>query len=207
METVKKFKTLVLFSIITVLVAILFLKGCDNTPADSTIDTEEHFRDSIKFHSTHVDTTYFIDTIPYILEIPVMRPDTITDNKRGTYNLIYNNPIEDSLINGNIYTMTANDGTLVEQKLTYLPLFPKYITIKDSIYLEVKDSVYHTHTKEVNWALSAGAQTNLGVNHYDLSFLLGIENKKKEYIVGYDPFNKTVAVGLKYKFYTHYKKK
>jgi hypothetical protein len=113
--------------------AVVAMQGC---PKEKAVETTTTYnvkdtvitvtRDSVVFKPVKV-TTY--------AEVLVPVYDTITKTRE------YINPIDDSLIGGNIQT-TVKDGVMVSQKLNYIPKFPKFIyetrtvTIHDSTYVE-----------------------------------------------------------------------
>lgn len=142
-----------------------------------------------------VTTKTVIDTIPFYVPTPIEVPVTITipvyktyyDTVRDTMYAVkeYNNEFKDSLIDGNIFSRIALDGTLVEQNFKYTPKFPKYIKQTDSVFTTI------TKYPEEKVQVYAGLGGGVGLSTLTVFPKLGIETKNNTLIdIGYDPFNK-----------------
>ena len=136
---------------------------------------------------TKRDTIHFIDTVKHTVYAKVYTPFYDTLGK----SYIYNNPVDDSLIGGNIQT-TFIDCRMVRQKLNYIPKFPKYIidstivTIHDSTYVE--RTITEPNRTKIGLGISASytAQPNIYAN------ILVKTKKDNIFGIGYDPFQKTI---------------
>jgi len=144
-------------------------------------------------HTTVVDTIPFMVAVPYKVPVEVTVPkyvtyhDTITDTIYNTYE--YNNPYEDTLIKGSIFSKVTTDGTLVAQELTYTPKFPKYIIKTDSVTLlkpeEKKIKVF--------LGIDGGVSANYILLKPKVEFMTKQELK---FEVGYDIINRGYHVGV-----------
>lgn len=159
----------------------------------------EHYTDTIKITKTYIDTTYF-DSI-------ITRTET-KFNYVNVYNLPdsskvyrYVTDINDSLISGSITTgLKLKDTSLIllAQYIDYTPKFPKYIYRTDSIFTTIKDCtiVYDNKLK-----LLIGGNIDIGAKT-TLTPTIGLQLKNSTYIeAGYNPFNKTILVGAKFKIF------
>jgi len=165
-------------------IVVLGIKQCSK---------DKHYNPVIKeetkvIYKTHVDTVSFYDTIPKIVEIPILVPDTVKVYDTTYY--VYNNKVEDSLISGSIYSKVRKDGTLVKQKLTYKPKFPKYIRKVDSVFIKTTRTI-----KEFKWSIYGGTKINSG-DRLTISPTMTVKTKKDRlFSVGYNVNRKEVEVG------------
>ncbi len=174
-----------LYLFIIGIIVIITMQGCPKEKTEETIKTYNVkdtvitvTRDSVVFKPVKV-TTY--------AEVIVPVYDTITKTRK------YINPIDDSLIGGNIQT-TIKDGIMVSQKLNYIPKFPKFIyetktvTIHDSTYVE---KIINEKPK---------TQIGLGFtgiySEYPTIYANILVKTKQNHIfgLGYDPFYKSILI-------------
>jgi len=144
-------------------------------------------------HTVVIDTVPFHVAVPYQVPVEVTVPqfvtyhDTVFDTIYKTYE--YNNPYEDSLIAGTIFSRVKTDGTLVEQNLTYTPKFPKYIYRTDSVTLLKPEE----KRNKVFIGLDAGIASNYFLVKPKVEFMTKQELK---FELGYDIINKGYHVGV-----------
>ncbi len=138
---------------------------------------------------TRIDTIPFYTPTPITVQVPVYTPIYDTLGK----SFIYDNPVEDSLISGNIKT-TFMDCQMIKQQLIYVPKFPKYIYRTDSV--TIHDSTY------VEKIIYQQPKTKIGIGFTglisDRSTLFGnilLKTKKDDiFAIGYDPFYKSFLI-------------
>lgn len=186
-------KTLIL--IVVCLLFLLSLQKCKDTPKEVITTTKVE---------TVLDTTHVsvIDTIPLYVDsvvlqyLPIIREEVSLDSSE----FYYSTAVNDSLLDGKIFTTVASDGTLVQQDFTYLPKFPKYIYQIDTFWIDKTVTITNA-IQEQDWGLYGG----LMVSPYkNLSIVgtLGLKTKKDLYFgVGYDPFNSNVFLDIKMKLF------
>jgi len=160
-------------------ICVFLFKGCEENRIiekpcpegeyhvlNQTTDTTTYYN-----YKTVTDTVPFYDSIevetPVFVTIPVY--DTITQLN------VYDNPYEDSLIVGTIHSKV--DGVLVDQKLTYVPKFPKYILKTDSIFV---DRIVTNTTELVLKTRQAylGLEVGGGNNTFNISPAISFKDKK-----------------------------
>jgi hypothetical protein len=164
------------------LIIFFLIKGCNNNiqyvPFRATTEV------------TKVTTNYETITIPPITkQIPIYIKEPIYI-KDSSY-IMYNNPYEDSLISGNIRSITK--GELVQQELTYSPKFPKYIKQIDSIFITntIIDSIKPTIQLFLGLSLNnIPTQTTIAPS------ILLKDKKNTVYQYQYNIFNNTHNIGV-----------
>lgn len=177
--------------VILILVAvIIFLTKCEG---GSTIK-EVVKTDTI----TRIDTAWISQTIVRDVPFKVIKTDTvlkiIQNTPKNGVNVLdtiheisraYLSDITDTLIEGNIETVVL--GEMISQKLTYTPLFPKYITKTNEI------TKYIDNTPKVTpyVSLYAGTNAKLGIG--------GGLLMEKGYGLNYLYSNKVHYLGLSYR--------
>lgn len=172
--------------IIAVLAILLWLRGCDSGEGEAEKTTVV---DSVVVHITHVDTVEFEKVVPRFVDVAVYTP--VYDTLGKTW--IYNNPVEDSLISGNIRT-TIQDCSMLGQSLTYTPKFPKYIIRTDSV-LSTKTITTTLEERKIN--MLAGVTLTGNNTYFDISPTLGLKLKNGDQVsVGYGLLNKTIQLSL-----------
>ena len=181
-------KTYVIIILFLCLVIALLTRGCGNTHKNNDSSKTEP---EIQYFRT-VDTLYFDKYITDTITVEVTQRDTvlIIDSIKGELEVYrYNNPYEDSLIKGNIFSQINLKGDLLEQRLSYTPKFPKYIIQKDSVVVTLppvnKTKIY------------MGADLGVSPTYIMLKPKIGLHLKNNYNIdLGYDVFNKGVHVGF-----------
>lgn len=181
----------IIVAVLSALIVILLLRNCTGEPTPPL--RIERYTDTIV--KTQIDTIEFEKT-SYITKTKLIRDTVYVLN--DSINIIqYSTSIEDSLLSGTIDTYIRQEDTtlsLVDQKLTYIPKFPKYIHRTDSIF--IKDSTVVTIEKE-RLGLLIGADF---VGGTDLSVVpkAGLQFKNGHIVeIGYDPFAKNLHAGFK----------
>lgn len=163
-----------IISIVSFLLGIFLMSrvnGCERKPV-------QYIKDSFNIH--HVT---YIDTIPFIYKEP-----KITRIKNNSFDsTLYRDcnvvrytltPIKDSFIDGNILT-TIRQNQLMENKLTYKPLFPRYIYKTDSIIRNNIHTVtnYEPYKQSIFYVGGSVGTNNIGITA-DIK-------DKKDFIYGY----------------------
>ena len=184
--------------VIVVLLLFLVWGKCGGTvePQDINVVT---YTDTT--YSTHIDTIEFIDTIyktktkllyTYIDEIPE------DSSKLYTFETYLN----DSLLDGDLSTkikVKDDSAMLISQNFNYTPKFPKYIYQTDSVFIHdsTVTTIYDTKPKlMVGLDIVFGNATKQGT----IMPNIGLELRGNTILeAGYDPFNKQVMIGAKYK--------
>lgn len=172
------------------IIVIAILMNVCSMNRNETISDKEY---KVVKTNTLIDTVEFQLAVPYSVPVEVIVPkyvtfhDTINDTIFNT--LEYNNPYEDSLISGSIFSRIKTDGTLVDQQLNYIPKFPKYINRTDSIFL--------MKPEEKKVKLFLGIDGGVSANYILLKPKLELLTKKEvKFEVGYDIINKGYHVGI-----------
>ncbi len=184
-------------NLIIVVLLLIFVWGkCGSDPIEHNPIITEYYTDTT--YVTHTDTVEFKKIVT-------------TTKTKLFYKNIYNvddstklfkfqTHVSDSLITGDIVTkLTLRDSVLnlVSQNISYIPKFPKYIHTTDSIF--IKDSTVITKLdNKMNFLL--GVTTTFGEQPMTVTPTIGLQLKNKTIIEGgYDPFNKQIMVGVKFK--------
>jgi len=192
MDLDKGLKILIVALLILVL---LQLRTCSGNNIQPNIEVERYTDTT---YVTHIDTIEFVHDTTITKTILEYTYVTIQEDSSELYS--FQTKVKDSLIDGDIVTdVVLRDGTatLIDQSIKYKPLFPKYIYQKDSIF--IKDSIVVTkYDDKLN--LLVGANLTLNVETIGITPTVGLQLKNKSIIeLGYDPFNKTVLLGTKFK--------
>jgi hypothetical protein len=160
--------------------------------------SENELNDSLRIDTVYKqgnrDTVRF-DSIVYLIKWKT--PDTIIDTEivhdsiNGSDTLrTYATSFSDSLINGTITCKVK--GVLLNTKLDYKPLFPKYITQVDTIKITKPTPVY-----KQKWGLYAGGIIGGSLDRFSLQPALLIKtNKDLQFSLGYELIGKTYNVGV-----------
>jgi hypothetical protein len=125
-------------NIIPYVVGALLLVGAfflGRSFSDTHIETETVTVTEVRT-VTKIDTVYI--EVPRIVEIQIPAPIHEPDTQLNRYESV----ITDTLITGTITTWTT--GEMHRQILDYTPLFPKYITRTDSVFVDRKTTITHT---------------------------------------------------------------
>lgn len=187
----------------SILVIIVFVLGflvlykCDTNYSEVK---SEHYRDTLTFVKTVVDTAWF-DSVVVRTVTEIEKVQVFDFQQDGSKVFRFTSSVEDSLISGTIITgIKLKDTSLsvVGQYIDYTPKFPKYIYRVDSVFTTIIDSTLITkYNDKVNFMI--GGNMDLG-NKTTLTPTIGIQFKNKMYIeTGYNPFNKTILIGAKFK--------
>lgn len=173
-----KFEHIVILILVAVIIFLTKCEGecvkeCNHEP--STTDTI-HRVDTAWFERPEINK----DLNPKLASV-----DTIYIDSSLIVSRAYESDITDTLIEGNIETVVA--GELISQKLTYTPLFPKYITKTNEI------TKYIDNTPKVTpyVSLYAGTNAKLGIG--------GGLLMEKGYGLNYLYSNKVHYLGLSYR--------
>ena len=89
--------------------------------------------DTVSIIKTTIDTVFF-KSKPRVVFVSVNKYDTVWINDTTAHRL-YTNHFNDSLIEATLETEV--DGVLIRNKLSYIPLFPKYINRIDSVFRDI----------------------------------------------------------------------
>ena len=183
-------------TLILIVVCLLFLLSLQKCKVRSNNDTEIEVVTVIDTtHVSHVDTIDFynmVDSIRWV-NIPVLSSSANADSSEFQYTT----DITDSLIAGKVYTVVKSDGTLVQQDLTYLPKFPKYIYQIDTFWIDKTVTVTNT-IQEQDWGLYGGLMVSPYKN-LSIAGTLGLKTKKDLYFgVGYGPFQQNIYIDFKF---------
>lgn len=190
-----KLKNTIPYLIIFFLVFILLYKCKDDySEKGSQI---EHYTDTVTYTKTHIDTILF-DSIRIRTLTKYNHVDVFNQADSSKVYRFVNN-IDDSLISGSIISgikVKDTSVTLLAQYIDYTPKFPKYIYRTDSIFTTIKDCTI-VYNNKMNFMI--GCNLDLGTKT-TLTPTIGLQLKNKTYIeAGYNPFNKTILVGAKFK--------
>jgi len=185
--------------IVVLVLLLMFLGNCkgDTEPQDIKV---EHYTDTT--YVTYVDTIEFIrDTTITKTVLSYTYVNKIVEDSSKLYT--FTTHVSDSLITGDIVTdVKVKDSTakLINQSISYVPKFPKYIYETETI--TIHDSVVVTKNN-TNMGFVLGGDILFGNANKQGALIpkIGLEFQDK-YIVegGYDPFNKQIIAGFKYKF-------
>lgn len=182
----------ILLGIIICLLFFVSLQTCKARKSNTIVPEVTTIIDTS--HVSYVDTTNFyniIDSIRWV-NIPVISVSANEDSSRFRYIT----DISDSLLSGTVSTVVKADGTLVQQDLTYLPKFPKYITKVDTFWIDKETTI---KMQEPNWGIYGGVMVS---PYKNLSIIptIGLKTKKDMYFgVGYDPFKQNIYLDFKIK--------
>jgi hypothetical protein len=179
-------KDFIYLFIIFVIVTLFMNKCSDDTLPKSDLKVYNVKDTSVV---TRIDTTHFSDTTKIIVKIPIYTP--VYDTLGKSY--IYDNPINDSLISGNIKT-TLIDCKMISQQLTYIPKFPKYIYRTDSVTIHDSTYVERTIYQEPKTKIGIGF-TGLVSSQPTIFANILVKTKKDDiFAIGYDPFYKSILI-------------
>ena len=181
---------------------IVFLQQCSREGRDCP-EIVEVVSDTIR--STHIDTVPFYDTIPRFVDVSIPVYHTVDSIVLDTIKIgdssiaikyprnVYESEYSDSLIDGTIKITT--DGYLVDQQLSYIPKFPKYITRIDSIVVD------NTVTVAKNkFAVYVGADIGGSVTRFDFAPKLTLSDPKGyNYSYRYEIISKSHFFGVQVK--------
>jgi hypothetical protein len=187
--------TLFLFAIIGILILILFFKGCGTPNGTKPVVI------------TEVKTTYktHTDTIPFYKDSIIIKHLTVIDSIPSSEDssiINYTTAVNDSLLDGEIFTQVKRDGTLVDQNFTYLPKFPKYIHTTDSVIIETKETIYKD-----TWAITGGVNLYGNTSTLGIAPTLGFKTKKDHiFMLGYGVLDKTIHLNIQLKIFGNKKK-
>ena len=178
---------------------IVFLQQCSGNRKDcpEIVNTS-----SDTTRTTYVDTIPFYDSIPRYFDVPIPVYTTVDSIvydtlKTGDTSIaikyprnVYESEYQDSLIEGIIKITT--DGYLVDQHLSYTPLFPKYIERIDSIVID------NTVTVAKNkFAVYVGADIGGSANRFDFAPRLTLSDPKGyNYSYRYEVISKSHFIGI-----------
>lgn len=191
------FKDINKYEIIKVLAFIivgLFLIFKDNViNVNPTVNGKEILSEKVSI-KVHIDTIPFYYPVPIYTQVKISPPVDSLKTANGTL-YTYENPVNDSLINGHI--TTESYGKIIKQAINYKPKFPKYI-IKDSI-VTIEREV--TNPKSY---LYLGAGTFVGLNHFDIVPQIGFKFKNDIYMsagygLRYNTINLNIYKPIKFK--------
>jgi len=190
-------QTTILLTIIFILCfTVLYKCGDKTTNSDSEI---EHYTDTVTYTKTHIDTVLF-DSIR-VRTLTKYNHVDIFNQADSSKVYRYVTDINDSLISGSIVTglkLKDTSLTLLAQYIDYTPKFPKYIYRTDSVFTTIKDCTI-VYNNKMNFMV--GINLDLGTKT-TLTPTIGLQLKNKTYIeAGYNPFNKTILVGAKFKIF------
>lgn len=186
-------------TIIGLVVLLLLAKNCHRTPVDPDGEIIEH-----RVVTTYVpgvaDTTFFRVAVPYRVPVyydsiryrdSVRIIDHIVTNTR-----MYDLPVNDSLISGNIYTELSLDSCkIIYQHLDYTPKFPKYITRVDTV--KIKETIIKEKARN---QFFIGFEVGGNANTFSAGPKLSLATKKKMlYSYRYGLVDKTHNVGVSIK--------
>jgi hypothetical protein len=166
-----------LLILLCLFLAILILfKKC---PSDSETPITKHYRDTVFFEKQFTEIPVIINK-PYKVEASYIT-DTVFKIDSIRY---YTDTLKDSMIE--IYYVDIVRGVLLDKKMSYKPLYPKYI--KDSV-------VINTEIKKRYFFAGAEFGTSTKIN--SASVILGYADKKRRnYHYRYDFLFKTHSLGI-----------
>lgn len=188
-------KDIILLVAIAILIFFL-LKDCSGSNNGEDTITVERYTDTVTV--THIDTVEF-ERIKTITKTIIAYQET-TVLPDSSWLRHYSTLIEDSLLSGNIDTYIKQKDTslfLLDQTITYIPKFPKYIYRTDSVF--IKDSIVTTIIKR-KMGFLLGTDIAIGEG-FGIIPKVGIQVKKGHIgEIGYDLLNKNIVLGFKYRF-------
>lgn len=184
-----KINTNTVLIIIVVVLGFLYLRSCNPTVSGDGQDIDLT-PDTLYLPGT-IDT---IETERITREIKWLKPDseyvTIHDTIYGDSVNIFTTLYSDSLIEGEILTITT--GEVLSTDLKYTPKFPKYITRIDTVKITKPVAV-----DKPKWGLYAGAIAGGNATSFSLEPTLLIKtNKNLQFSAGYGLINKTYNIGV-----------
>lgn len=181
-----KFYWTVIGSLVTY---ILFLQKCttlQKCPQDiTTVYKQEIKYDTVDF------PRYVIKEINVKVPTPITVYDTVINKEVNQYTQQFS----DSLLKGNLFAKV--DGTLIDWKFNYEPLFPKYITktVTNSTITTIRDTV---ESKRLRFFLGLNARVGQGVD-YDMYPSLSLYKNNLLFNVGYSPLKRAAEFGVNIK--------
>lgn len=155
------------YVIILILGVLLFY--CYAQEPETVIETVTEIRTVTKIDTVYIEKTVYVD-------LPVPPPDTVYINDEPA--LKYTSQYSDSLINATIQTWAK--GEIIKQDFEYTPLFPKYITRIDSIFVDKTTTITRTRYPS---GLFIGAETSVVAQQFDFS--PKIQWVRRDFAVGY----------------------
>lgn len=155
------------YAIILVLGVLLFY--CYAQQPETVIETVIETRTVTKIDTVYIEKTVYV-------ELPVPPPDTVYINDEET--LRYTTEHVDSLLRATITTWSK--GEIVKQDFDYTPLFPKYITRTDSIFVDKTTTITRTRYPS---GIFIGAETSLMGDQIDLS--PKVQWVRRDFAIGY----------------------
>jgi len=187
--------------IIGLIVYIIFLQECGTVnQTGSIVETEVTTIETDTIYKTKIDTVKFIETVERIVEVEILKPIKIEveDDVWDELNINeYNNAYSDSLIEGNIYTKV--DGSLLDQKLVYIPKFPQYILQVDTVIVSTVSTT--VQTLKPPFTFDFGAEVGGNREKFNFSPRIGFTSRKGfSYSYRYGILDKTHNVGIMFKF-------
>lgn len=178
-----------LFFIGLIIVLYIYLRGCGNTvinPGGEPIVVSD------TIVKTNIDTLEFNSTDTVTVYSTVFKTDTVWVN--DTSLLAHTTEVNDSLIEGKIVTTVKKNGALVDQSLSYIPKFPKYIKQTDSVI--ITNDIYH---EEADWGIYLGGSLLIQPNAADIFPCIGLKTKGDIYInAGYGVISKSYWLGAQF---------
>ena len=185
--------------IIVILLLILVWGKCGGNAIEPNDRVVVTYSDTT--YVTHTDTVSFLDTT-YITKTRLLYTyiDTVLEDSSNLYT--FETYLNDSLIKGDISSkikLKNNKAFLISQVFNYTPKFPKYINRVDSVFIH--DSTVVT-LYDIKPKLLIGLDVLIGNPNIAGGIVpnIGIELKGSTILeLGYDPFNKQIMFGAKYK--------
>ena len=166
---------------------ILFLQDCSSNKT-SNEDVTKIETDTTRI--TFVDTVKFIDTVIHKVIVRINKPVIINDSVSE-----YTNEFKDSLLTGSVWTQV--NGKLLDQKIDYIPHFPKYIIQTDTVIINTKQTTIRSKS---NFSLNAGIEVGGNEKQFNFSPIIGFSRKQNSYFYRYGVLDKTHSIGLMYNF-------
>lgn len=178
---IEAIKTVALMVSLFVIFILSSIKGCDKScPKIKDGGTTV-------VHRTDTIYKYMQDTVKLTVKIkePFIIHDTITKEDL----MVYNNSYEDSVLTGNIHSISK--GTIIKQELSYI--------LKKPLETIIKDSVFITKTIIVDSTQKAKTQLGIGVQitapYTMIAAHLYLKSKNNSIFgLGYDVLNKNYSV-------------
>jgi len=178
-----------IYIILGLFLYILFFKNCSDQ--QTTVDeiTTEIKTDTTRI--TVVDTIQFIDTIIRKVIVKINKPVIINDSINE-----YTNNFNDSLLTGSVWTQVK--GSLIDQKLDYIPKFPQFIIKTDTVIINTEQTMT---IKKSSFSLNAGLEVGGSVDKFNFSPIIGFTAKKgNSYFYRYGVLDQTHNIGIMYNF-------
>jgi len=184
-----KINTNILLWIAVVVLAMLYLRSCNDSLHDDPVVLTK--TDSL-YIKGKPDTVFHVDTLVKIEYLTSTVVETIHDTITGDSIFVYNTPFSDSLIEGTITNKVK--GLILSTNFEYTPKFPKYITRVDT--LQISDSTTVT-IKKNKWALYVGGIASGNATSFEFSPTITLKtNKSLQFTAGYGLINKTYNIGV-----------